>query len=95
MSKLFLVGDVGGTNTNLALARQDESGIELVEKAQFSTKNEKSLLDPIKRFLESRRVRESYDKIDLCCISGAGPVQLLKYNKGLFSRIKARARILR
>ncbi len=76
MSKLFLVGDVGGTNTNLALARQDESGIELVEKAQFSTKNEKSLLDPIKRFLESRRVRESYDKIDLCCISGAGPVQL-------------------
>jgi len=75
MSKLFLVGDVGGTNTNLALARHDESGIELIEKAQFSTQNEKSLLDPIKRFLESRCGDGANHKIDFCCISGAGPVQ--------------------
>lgn len=74
MRKVFLVGDVGGTNTNLALARHDQSGIHLIKKARFSTKQEKSLLDPVRRFLEEARAAGSTDSIDFCCISGAGPV---------------------
>ncbi|MEN6491659.1 MAG: glucokinase [Rectinema sp.] len=75
MSKLFLVGDVGGTNTNLALAKHDQSGIHLVRKARFSTQQEKSLLAPVERFLEAAREQGFVDIIDFCCISGAGPVQ--------------------
>ncbi len=74
MSNVFLVGDVGGTNTNLALARHDQSGIHLIKKARFSTKQEKSLLDPIKRFLMEARAAGTAESIDFCCISGAGPV---------------------
>lgn len=74
MSKLFLVGDVGGTNTNLALARHDQSGIRLIKKARFSTRQEKSLVDPVRRFLEAERAGGYAEAIDFCCISGAGPV---------------------
>jgi len=74
MSRLFLVGDVGGTNTNLALARHDQAGVRLIKKARFSTQQEKSLLEPVKRFIDSERARGFSDPIDFCCISGAGPV---------------------
>jgi len=75
MSKLFLVGDIGGTNTNLALACLDDTGIELIDKARFSTQQEKSLSEPIQRFLKSARERGFAGSLDFCCISGAGPVE--------------------
>jgi glucokinase len=74
MSKLFLVGDVGGTNTNLALAKYDRSGIQLIRKARFSTQQEKSMVNPVRRFLEAEHARGFVQPIDFCCISGAGPV---------------------
>ena len=73
MSKLFLVGDIGGTNTNLALAQYDASGIRLIQKARFSTQKEKSLIEPVERFLNKGQT-PLLKAIDFCCISGAGPV---------------------
>ncbi len=75
MKRLFLVGDIGGTNTNLALAEHNEDGINLLQKSRFSTQEEHSLLDPVRRFLQETRGYTDGRKIDFCCISGAGPVQ--------------------
>ena len=75
MKRLFLVGDIGGTNTNLALAEHDDSGMRLIAKARYSTQDERSLLDPMRRFLQETGGLTAGRGIDYCCISGAGPVQ--------------------
>lgn len=75
MNRLFLVGDIGGTNTNLALAEYNEYGISLIKKARFSTQQEQSLLAPVQRFLKETHGYTANRSIDFCCISGAGPVQ--------------------
>ncbi len=75
MSRIFLVGDIGGTNTNLALAEHNEFGISLIKKARFSTQQERSLLDPVRRFLKETQGYIVNRSIDYCCVSGAGPVQ--------------------
>jgi len=75
MSKTFLVADIGGTNTNLALARHDGKTIELVFKERYSTQDERSLLEPVQRFLNAARSLGFSEAIDFCCVSGAGPVQ--------------------
>jgi len=75
MNRVFLVGDIGGTNTNLALAEHNEFGISLIKKARFSTQQEHSLLDPVRRFLKETQGYISGRSIDFCCVSGAGPVQ--------------------
>jgi glucokinase len=42
---------------------------------QFSTQAERSLIDPIARFLAEARQRGYGSRIDVCCISAAGPVK--------------------
>lgn len=75
MSKTFLVADIGGTNTNLALARHDGKTIELVFKERYATQDECSLLEPVQRFLKAAGSLGFSEAIDFCCVSGAGPVQ--------------------
>ncbi|MHB0855781.1 MAG: glucokinase [Rectinema subterraneum] len=75
MSKTFLVADIGGTNTNLALARHGGKTIELVFKERYSTQDERSLLEPVQRFLKAASSFGFSEAIDFCCVSGAGPVQ--------------------
>ncbi len=75
MNRLFLVGDIGGTNTNLALAEYNEFGIKLIKKARFSTQHEHSLLDPVRQFLKETQGYIAGRRFDFCCVSGAGPVQ--------------------
>lgn len=65
-----LVADVGGTNLNLALLAPSGDRFRLLRKARFSTQAERSLLEPIRSFLEAdTSVRPSQ-----ACFSGAGPV---------------------
>jgi len=75
MSKLFLVGDIGGTNTNLALAESKSKGIKIIQKARYATQQETSLREPLLRFLQEAHALGLNRPIDYCCISGAGPVQ--------------------
>ena len=71
---LFLAGDIGGTNTNLALVRHKGQSFEIAFSMRFSTQAERSLLDPISRFLGQAESRGFSGTIDSCCISGAGLV---------------------
>ncbi|MBI1751592.1 MAG: glucokinase [Acidobacteria bacterium] len=65
-----LVADVGGTNLNLALLVPEAGRFRLLRKARFSTQAERSLLDPVRSFLDSGgAIRPAR-----ACFSGAGPV---------------------
>lgn len=73
-SKFFLAGDIGGTNTNLALVRYQQ-GIFTVEYSQrYSTQQQRSLLEPLALFLASAEDAGFHAPLSACCISGAGPV---------------------
>jgi glucokinase len=71
---LFLAGDIGGTNTNLALVHHDGVNFDIAFSMRFSTQAEQSLLNPISRFLDQAKKQGALGTIDSCCISGAGPV---------------------
>lgn len=72
---LFLAGDIGGTNTNLALVSHSGDAFRILFSRQYSTQRERSLVDPMERFLKEA-AEEGFDSaIDSCCISAAGPVR--------------------
>ena len=75
MDRLILAGDIGGTNTNLALVRCVDRRFEVLHSARFSTKAETSLVAPMERFFEALREQGFGDAIETCCISAAGPVK--------------------
>jgi glucokinase len=66
----ILVADVGGTNLNLALLAPEGPGFRLLRKARFRTQEERSLAEPIQRFLAVDPLRRPCR----ACLSGAGPV---------------------
>jgi len=71
---VILAGDIGGTNTNLALFGKKGGTFTLLFDRHYKTKEEPSLIEPLGRFLkEADRERRGL-KPELCCISGAGPV---------------------
>lgn len=74
-TRYFLVGDIGGTNTNLGIARCSGSKVEVLYKASYSTQQERSLSDPVRRFLRSAHDAGLPEALDYCCVSGAGPVE--------------------
>lgn len=68
----ILVGDVGGTNTRLALARRSGDGWHLEAWETYSTGELDDMSDAVGRYLSvhgpgTGRLR--------CCLSGAGPVR--------------------
>lgn len=71
---LFLAGDIGGTNTNLALVSHTGGRFRIEFSRRFSTQAEVSLLDPMERFLREASTLGFGSKIDACCVSAAGPV---------------------
>jgi glucokinase len=71
---VVLAGDIGGTNTNLALIGKKGGTFTLIADRHYKTKDEKSLLEPLGRFLEEVARERKGLKPELCCISGAGPV---------------------
>ncbi|TXT42184.1 MAG: glucokinase [Spirochaetes bacterium] len=72
---LILAGDIGGTNTNLALVRYDSGSFKVLFSQRFATKEQISLIAPIERFLDVAKNSKGLENIDCCCISGAGPVE--------------------
>lgn len=73
-SQVFLAGDIGGTNTNLALVRYRQGAFKLEYSQRYSTQQENSLLDPLARFLDSAKQAGFSAPLSACCVSGAGPV---------------------
>ena len=68
---LMLVADVGGTNLNLALVAGEGRSVRILRKARFRTQEERSLLEPIQRFLAEDPALHP----GRACLSGAGPVR--------------------
>jgi glucokinase len=71
---VILAGDIGGTNTNLALFGKKGGTFTLLFDRHYKTKEEPSLIEPLGRFLREAEKERKGLKPELCCISGAGPV---------------------
>ncbi len=72
---MILAGDIGGTNTTLALVRHRLGRFDILRTMRFSTQDERSLMEPLARFLAVLSEQGFKTPIDTCCISAAGPVR--------------------
>ena len=72
---VVLAGDVGGTNTNLALIGKKGGTFSTIFERHYSTREVSTFLDPLGRFLEEARAEAPGFRPDLACVSGAGPVE--------------------
>jgi glucokinase len=71
---VVLAGDIGGTNINLALIGKKGGTFTIIFEGHYKTRDEISLIDPLRKFLtEGEREIPSF-RPELCCLSGAGPV---------------------
>lgn len=68
----ILVGDVGGTNTRLALAHRSGDDWHLEAWETYSTAKLEGMGEAINHYLSVHRPREGRIR---CCLSGAGPVR--------------------
>ena len=68
----ILAGDIGGTNTNLAIVGRKSGRFTILLECIFDSHDQKSILEPIRLTLDTagRALRPSK-----CCISAAGPVK--------------------
>ena len=67
---MILAGDIGGTNTRLALFTGQGERPEPVMEGTFASREHPDLITVVKKFLSSRDV-----PIDVACFAVAGPVQ--------------------
>lgn len=72
--RLLLVGDVGGTNTNIALVGESDGEFTIIVKCSFKTDDIVEFSDCLKETLGQGQSKDAGLKPSLCCISGAGPV---------------------
>lgn len=73
--KMILAGDIGGTNTNLALVGEKAGRYTIILKCVFKSQEVVGVIDPIKEVMAEAKKKIPSLKIDLCCISAAGPVE--------------------
>jgi glucokinase len=73
--RLILVGDVGGTNTNLGVAGEVSGKIELLLEVVFENATVTKFTQCVKKTMEMARENHPNVAFDLCCVSGAGPVK--------------------
>lgn len=70
---MILVGDIGGTNTSLAAVSFDGRRFSVGVRERFATQSLSGIGEALDAFRE--RHEEEWGRIDLCCLSGAGPVR--------------------
>ncbi|MEI8092791.1 MAG: glucokinase [Spirochaetales bacterium] len=73
--RFLLVGDVGGTNTNLGMAAEYDGKIDLILEVIFESSLVTQFTACVKKTMEVVREKHPNLAFDLCCISGAGPVK--------------------
>jgi glucokinase len=72
---LILAGDIGGTNTNLALVGEKNGHFQILLECVFKTQDINDFEDPFNATLKEFESRFPGQKPVKCCISGAGPVE--------------------
>lgn len=73
-NRLLLAGDIGGTNSNLALVGERDGQYALLLECVYPSQEITGLVEPLKQTLAKAREKLEGVKIERCCISGAGPV---------------------
>jgi len=72
-SFFVLGGDVGGTNTNLAVAGVKGDNVEVLFSMKFKTQELSGLNEAVKRILDYSKDKHKI-RINNCCMAVAGPV---------------------
>jgi glucokinase len=67
---MILVGDVGGTNTTLALLSHSEKLFRLERRQRYASLRLSGLEDALGDFLA-----QPHEELEVCCLSGAGPAR--------------------
>ncbi len=73
-STLILAGDIGGTNTNLALVGELNGKYTIILEVIFPSSEINSLIDPLRKVLSIGKEQRSDLVPTICCISAAGAV---------------------
>jgi len=73
--RIILAGDIGGTNTNLALVGEKAGKYTILLKCVYSSRDIDGVIGPIKEVIAEAKKKNPSLKPDLCCISAAGPVE--------------------
>ena len=69
---MILVGDIGGTNTTLALVEHRDEHFSIRSKERFATPSLANIDEALRRFRE--RHDRPWSEVEMCCLSAAGPV---------------------
>ncbi len=73
--QLILAGDVGGTNASIALVGRTGSDFKMIVKCLFKTDDLPDFPKCLELTLDEIRTKDAGVKPDLCCVSGAGPIE--------------------
>lgn len=71
---LILAGDVGGTNTNLAVVGKKDGKFSIILECVFKSSEVVDLVGPVEQTLQVALDKSKDLKPSICCISAAGPV---------------------
>ncbi|MBN2737247.1 MAG: glucokinase [Spirochaetales bacterium] len=72
--KIVLAGDIGGTNTNLAFVGVKGGQFTILVECVFRSNEIAGLNEPIAKTIATLKEKAPNAKVELCCISAAGPV---------------------
>ncbi len=73
-SRIILAGDIGGTNTNLAIVGEKNGKFTMIVEAHWKSKDVDGVIQPINKLISLAEQKDKRLKPDMCCISAAGPV---------------------
>jgi glucokinase len=72
--QIIFSGDIGGTNSNLALVGRTGGKYAIILECVYKSAEIDGIVEPILATLALAREKKPGLKVDICCISAAGPV---------------------
>ena len=71
----FLVADIGGTNSNLALIGREEGHFQLLREVVYPSKEINGIVEPLLKLYKQAQAKWGKFPLSACCVSAAGPVR--------------------
>jgi glucokinase len=72
---LILAGDIGGTNTTLALVGEKQGSYTIIARFKYRSNEISGLIEPLHEVIAAIKEKHPNGNIDKCCLSPAGPVE--------------------
>jgi glucokinase len=72
--KLVLAGDIGGTNTNLAIVGEKAGKFTIILEVVYKSSEVQNIVTPLKEVLAIAKEKSPTLRPEICCISAAGAV---------------------